>query len=76
MTNHKNRPSLWEPLHTDTEIAMNISREARKIDTKFYVDFDTDCGYWCVFGNNSGFAYSSWHDYAQAKDALNEMESK
>lgn len=46
---------------------MNKS-EAFKLDTEFYVDFDNNCGYWCVFGNNTGFAYSSWFDYAQAKE--------
>ena len=38
-----------------------ISGEAK------YVDFDEDTGLWCVFGLESGFAYSSWASESDAK---------
>lgn len=33
---------------------------ARKMDKAFYVEFDNDSGAYCVFGDNSGFAYASF----------------
>jgi hypothetical protein len=35
-----------------------------------YVDLDDDTGFWCVFGENSGHAYSSWTSEADAQDDL------
>lgn len=36
-----------------------------------YVDYDEDTQMWCVFGLDSGFAYSSWADEVSAIKALN-----
>ena len=35
-----------------------------------YVDYDTDTGLYCVFGSNTGHAYSSWASKEQADEAL------
>ena len=35
-----------------------------------YVDFDTATGMWCVFGLESGHAYSSWASEKQANTHL------
>lgn len=35
-----------------------------------YVDFDADTALWCVFGTESGFAYSSHASEEDAKQAL------
>lgn len=43
-------------------------REAIQIDTSFYVEEDQ--GLWCVFGDNSGFAYSTHLSRSEALEAL------
>ncbi len=37
---------------------------------KRYVDYDEDTNSWCVFGEKSGFAYSSFSDESEAEDWL------
>lgn len=44
------------------------------IGEELYVDFDDDTGYWCVFGSDSGFAYSSWESVEQANEALKQAK--
>lgn len=44
---------------------MNI-REATKLDTDYYADYDDESGLFCVFGDLSDFAYSS---HASIEDA-------
>lgn len=46
--------------------------EAFKIDTEFYADLD-ESGLYCVFGNESGFAYGSFADEGEAKNYATEM---
>jgi hypothetical protein len=41
-------------------------------DKSFYVDEDD--GYWCVFGDNSGHAYSSHESESEAKSALKKRQ--
>lgn len=40
------------------------------METK-YVDFDEATGLWCVFGTESGKAYSTW---SSREDALKSLE--
>lgn len=44
-------------------------KQAKQIDKSFYVEFDEESGLYCVFGDNSGFAYSGHSTYEQAKEA-------
>ena len=48
------------------------SREAFKIDTEFYVDFDAETKLWCVFGDKSGFCYETCSDAEQAAERRDE----
>jgi hypothetical protein len=47
--------------------------EAWMKDTELYADLDEQSGLWCVFGNNSGFAYKNSMDEQQAKDYAAEL---
>lgn len=43
--------------------------EAFKIDKEFYAELDEGSGFYCVFGDESGFAYESYADEQEAKGA-------
>lgn len=47
--------------------------EAIKLDTDFEVDLDEGTGDFCVFGNESGFAYASFASLEDAKKHADEM---
>jgi len=47
--------------------------EAWQKDTSVYADLDEDSGMWCVFGDNSGFAYANSMDEQKAKDYAIEL---
>lgn len=36
-------------------------------DTYFYAEWDDDSGLYCCFGDNSGFAYSSYSNMNEAE---------
>ena len=38
-------------------------------DKSFYAELDEDSGLYCVFGDNSGFAYSTYSSIEEAKEA-------
>lgn len=46
---------------------------AWSLDTSVYADLDNQSGFWCVFGNNSGFTYKNSLDEQQAKDYAAEL---
>lgn len=48
-------------------------RQAKQIDKGFYVELDEETNLHCVFGDNSGFAYSCHMSYEAAKAKLDEM---
>ncbi len=48
-------------------------REARNIDASFYAELDEDTGDFCVFGDNSGFAYASFASLPQAQEEADKM---
>lgn len=54
---------------------MNRS-EALKIDTEFYADLDEKTGLHCVFGNNSGFAYSNSTSQEEAEQQARELNNQ
>lgn len=43
--------------------------EAFKIDKEFYAELDEESGFYCVFGDESGFAYESYASEQEAKEA-------
>ncbi len=47
--------------------------KAWQLDTILYHELDEQSGLWCVFGNNSDFAYSNSMDEQQAKDYAAEL---
>lgn len=47
--------------------------EARKIDVSFYHELDEETGDFCVFGDESGFAYASYSNEPEAKAKAEEM---
>ena len=52
-----------------------MSRNNRSEDTSFYADYDNETGLWCVFGDNTGFAYSSHADEGAAVAAAAAMNN-
>lgn len=48
-------------------------RRDRNYYEPFYADLDEDTQMYCVFGCESGFAYSSWATEEQAIEAANEL---
>lgn len=50
--------------------------EAYKLDTEFEADLDEGTGYFCVFGNNSSFAYASFADEGEAKQWAKRMNDE
>ena len=58
---------IWLCLYVVSELILNLimvikmtRTEAAKMDNgNCYVEYDEDTGMWCVFGVESGFAYSS-----------------
>jgi hypothetical protein len=54
---------------------MNRS-EAITIDTSFYAELDEETGDFCVFGDNSGFAYASFASFPQAQESADEMNEE
>ncbi len=57
---------------TDEERDMT-KQQARKIDQTFYVEFDDESGLYCVFGDNSGFAYKGCSTAEQAYEEMSKM---
>jgi hypothetical protein len=47
--------------------------EARKQDKSFYVEFNNESGAYCVFGDNSGFAYAAYVSSVEAEAKSKEM---
>lgn len=47
--------------------------EAWQKDTSVYADLDEGTGLWCVFGDNTGFAYSNSMDEEKAKEYAAEL---
>ena len=48
----------------------------KQVATPYYADHDSDSGLWCVFGSESGFAYSSHtveSDAQESADRRNEI---
>lgn len=50
--------------------------EALKVDRSFYIEMDDDTEMWCVFGDNSGFAYSAHMSEGAAQQWLSEHYSE
>lgn len=50
-------------------------KQAIKMDKTFYSDFDDESGLYCVFGDNSGFAYHSFASSNEAMDKAIEMDN-
>lgn len=48
--------------------------QALKIDKDFYVDFDEETELFCVFGDNSGFAYFAESDEKTAYEWCIEIQ--
>ena len=48
-------------------------QKAWSLDTELYADKDEETGLWCVFGNNSGFAYRNAMSKEQARDYAKEL---
>ncbi len=42
-----------------------------KKDDDFYAEYDEETGLYCVFGNNTGFAYASYADKGEAQEHAN-----
>ena len=51
-------------------------KEAIKIDTDFEVDLDEGTGDFCVFGNESGFAYASFASKDDADESAEKMRKE
>lgn len=47
--------------------------KAWKLDTEVYVEMDENMSFWCVFGDNSGFAYFNSVDEEKAKQYADEL---
>lgn len=50
--------------------------EAYKLDTEFYAELDEETGDFCVFGDNSGFAYRSCASLPEAEKEADEMNER
>lgn len=45
-------------------------QQAKQIDSSKYVELDEETNLYCIFGEESGFAYSCYSSYEEAKEAL------